>query len=253
MTPTPPPPPSSPQTEGSITQYAARNTPKLVSIILPVYNQADHIREIVVEYEEELSRLPFPHELLLVVNGCRDRSREICEELEREYAPVRMVFSEKGGWGLAVRLGLREAKGELLCYTNSARTTAKDLALMLLYSAAYPEVVIKANRKIRDNWKRRLGSLMYNLECRALFDLAYWDVNGTPKVFPRTFDRLLGLTRDDDLIDAEFLAACRKHDYPLIEVPVLSTRRHGGKSTTSLRSAYRMYWGVYQMWKDSRA
>ena len=44
---------------------------------------------------------------------------------------------------------------------------------------------MKANRKIRDNWRRRLGSLLYNLECRALFDLANWDINGTPKVFPR--------------------------------------------------------------------
>lgn len=251
--PAPLPPPSSLPTGGSNTQRAARDTPKSVSIILPVYNQADHIREIVAEYEEELSRLPFPHELLLVVNGCRDRSREICEALEREYAPVRMVFSEQGGWGLAVRLGLREARGELLCYTNSARTTAKDLALMVLYATAYPEVVIKANRKIRDNWKRRLGSLLYNLECRALFDLAYWDVNGTPKVFPRNFDRLLGLTRDDDLLDAEFVAECRQRDYPVIEVPVLSTRRHGGRSTTNLRSAYRMYWGVYQLWKARRS
>lgn len=252
MNPTPSPPQPGSGAAGSDTPYVPRNGTRLVSIILPVYNQADHIREIVVEYEEELARLPFPHELLLVVNGCRDRSREICAELEREYAPVRMVFSEKGGWGLAVRLGLREARGELLCYTNSARTTAKDLALMLLYSAAYPEVVIKANRKIRDNWKRRLGSLLYNLECRALFDLAYWDINGTPKVFPRHFDGLLALSRDDDLIDAEFVAECRQRDYPVIEVPVLSTRRHGGKSTTNLRSAFRMYWGAYQLWKARR-
>jgi glycosyltransferase involved in cell wall biosynthesis len=217
------------------------------SVILPVYNQADHIRTIVREYEQELERLPFPHELLLVVNGSKDRSREVCEELERELASVRTLFSEAGGWGLAVRLGLREARGELLCYTNSARTTAKDLALMLLYSAAYPEVVIKANRKIRDGWLRRAGSLLYNLECRALFDLPYWDINGTPKVFPREFEGLLSLTRDDDLIDLELAAVCRRSGYAMLEVPVLSSRRHGGRSTTNLGSAFRMYWGAYRM------
>ena len=52
--------------------------------------------------------------------------------------------------------------------------------------------VIKASRKIRENWKRRLGSLLYNLECRALFDLPYWDINGTPKVFGRHFIPLIG-------------------------------------------------------------
>ena len=62
-----------------------------------------------------------------------------------------------------------------------------------------PKVVIKANRKIRESWRRRMGYLLYNLECRALFDLSVWDINGTPKVFPRSFTALLNLARDDDL------------------------------------------------------
>ncbi|MBI5929242.1 MAG: glycosyltransferase [Chloroflexi bacterium] len=222
---------------------------QLLSIILPVYNQADHIREIVTAYVQALSKIPNPYELLLVVNGCRDNSLEICNQLAEEFTSVRVVFSEKGGWGLAVKLGIQEAKGDLICYTNSARTSPQNLVLLLLYAVANPETVIKSNRKIRDNWKRRLGSLLYNLECRALFDLAYWDVNGTPKVFPRACNQLLGLTCDDDLIDAEFNAVCRREDYPMLEVPIFSFKRHSGRSTTSYKSAYRMYLGVYQLWR----
>jgi hypothetical protein len=123
---------------------------------------------------------------------------------------------------------------------------------MLLYALAYPNVVVKANRKIREGTRRRLGSLLYNIECRWLFDLANWDVNGTPKVFPRSFEQLLTLRRDDDLIDAEFSAICRREGYPMIEVPVFSTRRHGGKSTTNLGSAVKMYWGAYLLWRAWR-
>ena len=164
-----------------------------------------------------------------------------------------MEHSEQGGWGLAVRLGLARAEGRILCYTNSARTAPQELMLMLLYAVAYPEVVIKANRKIREGVTRRLGSLLYNLECRALFDLSYWDINGTPKVFPRSFARLLRLTRDDDLVDLEFNRICREAEYPVIEVPVFSSRRHGGKSTTGFGSAFRMYWGAIEMWRAARA
>ena len=103
---------------------------------------------------------------------------------------------------------------------------------MLAYALAYPEVVLKANRRIRESRRRRLGSLLYNLECRALFDLSVWDINGTPKIFPRKFDQLLALRRDDDLIDAEFNIVCRDQGYPVLEVPILATERHGGKSTT---------------------
>lgn len=222
---------------------------QLVSIILPVYNQADHVREIVTAYEHALSKIPNPYEILLVVNGCRDHSLEICTQLAEEIDSVRVAFSEKGGWGLAVKLGIQEAKGDLICYTNSARTSPQNLVLLVLYAVANPQTIIKSNRKIRDNWKRRMGSLLYNLECRALFDLAYWDVNGTPKVFPRSCDQLLNLTCDDDLIDAEFNAICRREDYPMLEVPIFSFKRHSGRSTTSYKSALRMYLGAYQLWR----
>ncbi len=225
---------------------------RLVSIILPVYNQAGHIGEVVEEHQAALSRLADPHEMLLVVNGCRDDSLAVCQALAEEHAPVRVVHSEAGGWGLAVKLGLEQARGDLLCYTNSARTAAQDLTLCLLYAMTWPDVVVKANRKIRDSAFRRLGSLLYNLQCRALFDLANWDINGTPKVFPRKFERLLALDRDDDLIDAEFHVVCRDAGYPIVEVPILSSERHGGRSTTKIRSALRMYWRAYRMWQRSQ-
>jgi glycosyltransferase involved in cell wall biosynthesis len=231
-------------------------TDRLISIVLPVYNQADHIAQIVDEYEAVLERVPNPHELLLVVNGSRDNSLEECQKLAEKYnsdhGRVRVIFSEKGGWGLAVNLGLREAHGDIICYTNSARTSPQDILLFILYAVANPDTVIKANRKIRDNWQRRLGSLLYNIEVRTLFDLAYWDINGTPKVFPRKFDKLLALTSTDDLIDAEFNAVCRQQGYPLLEVPVFSTRRHGGKSTTNYNSALKMYTGAYRLWQRMR-
>ena len=224
----------------------------LISIVLPIYNQADHVSSVVQEYEEALTRVQNPHELILVVNGCRDNSLEVCRVLAHRYPSVRMIHGEKSGWGLAVKLGLGEARGELLCYTNSASTSAQDLTLLLLYAIACPNVVIKANRKIRESWHRRLGSLLYNLECRALFDLSYWDINGTPKVFPRAFDKLLALTRDDDLIDAEFNIICRREGYRMLEVPIFSYLRHGGKSGTNYRSAMKMYRGAIQLWRSMR-
>jgi glycosyltransferase involved in cell wall biosynthesis len=208
---------------------------------------------MVLRFEEALEKVPAAHEFILVTNGCRDDSAEVCAAMAAENKSVRAINSERGGWGLAVRLGLSEARGDIICYTNLARTNPRDLTLLLLYAIAHPEVVIKTNRKIRDNWRRRLGSLIYNLECRALFDLSYWDINGTPKVFPRSFDKLMALERDDDLIDAEFNAICRRENYPVLEVPVFSHRRHGGKSTTNYGSALRMYWGAYKLWREMMA
>jgi len=225
---------------------------QLASVVLPVYNQADHIEAVLVEYLKALERLDFPTEILPVINGPRrDDSLERCRTLQEQYAgkhaSIRTLCIDQGGWGRAVRHGLSQANGDLICYTNSARTTAKDLVLMLLYGSVHNDCVVKANRKIRESWRRRLGSLLYNLECRYLFDLAYWDINGTPKVFPRSFTPLMELQEDGDLIDLEFNALCRRLDYQVLEVPVFSKTRHSGKSTTNWRSAYRMYTGAYQL------
>lgn len=227
-------------------------TDRLISIVLPVYNQADHIGGIVAEYEAVLERVPNPHELILAVNGSRDRSLEVCQELATRYPNVRVVHSVPGGWGLGVKLGLAAAQGDLVGYTNSARTSAQDLLLFTLYTVANNtnnQVVIKANRKIRDNWQRRVGSLLYNIEVRTLFDLAQWDINGTPKFWPRAFGRLFEMQSDNDIIDAEFNAICRREGYPMLEVPVFSTQRHGGKSTTNYNSAFNMYSGAYQLYQ----
>jgi glycosyltransferase involved in cell wall biosynthesis len=212
------------------------------------YHLAYHIEAVLVEYLKALSRLDFPTEILPVINGPRrDNSLEICRALEQKDGRIRTLCIDQGGWGRAVRHGLNYAGGDLICYTNSARTTAKDLVLMLLYGSVHDDCVVKANRKIRESWKRRLGSLLYNLECRNLFDLAYWDINGTPKVFPRSFEPLMQLEEDGDLIDLEFNAICRRLEYQVLEVPVFSKTRHSGRSTTNWRSAYRMYAGAYKL------
>lgn len=216
------------------------------SIILPVYNQADHIVSTIEQYEQALSQVPITYEIILVVNACKDQSLSVCQNLAKKYPSIKVIHSEHGGWGFAVKLGLKESKGNFVCYTNSARTQAKDLVLALLYAMTNPDCVIKANRKIRDGLTRRVGSLLYNIECRTLFDLSNWDVNGTPKVFPRKFDQLFKLTKDNDLIDLEFSIVCRKENYSMLEIPTFSPRRHSGRSTTGYQSALAMYWGAFQ-------
>jgi glycosyltransferase involved in cell wall biosynthesis len=224
---------------------------RLASVVLPVYNQADHIEIVLKDYVAALTRLNFAYELIPVVNGPRrDKSLDICRALQDSFPQIRTECIDEGGWGRAVRHGLVAAQGELLCYTNSARTTPRDLVLALLYGSVHDDCVVKANRKIREGWRRRLGSLLYNLECRALFDMPYWDVNGTPKVFPRHLGALLNLSRNDDLIDLEFNAICRRENYEVIEMPIFSTSRHSGRSTTNLQSAYRMYAGAFELYRS---
>jgi glycosyltransferase involved in cell wall biosynthesis len=225
---------------------------QLVSVVVPVHNESMHVADMAGEFTTALGTLGTPFELLLVPNNCRDNTVEICQALSQANAAVRVVASELGGWGRAVRLGLAHARGDTVCYTNGARTSAADLLAVLTTARDNPRAVVKATRIEREHWTRRFGSALYNLECRLLLGSAFRDVNGTPKVFPRAYTPLLQVTRDDDLIDAEFCRIVAVQGYPRIEVPVKGTARRSGRSTTNYRSALKMYRGALQMAWTSR-
>jgi glycosyltransferase involved in cell wall biosynthesis len=223
-----------------------------ISVVLPVHNQEDHIEGVIESYLGRIRRIATPVDLVLVANACTDASAGLCRELEARHREVRAIECPEGGWGRAVRIGLASSNAELVGYANSARTSPKILMLMLSYALAYPNVVLKANRRIRDSTARRIGSLLYNLECRALFNVATWDINGTPKIFPRSFSRLLELRSNGDLIDAEFVLTCERENYPIVEIPLLATTRLGGQSTTNYCSALRMYRGAVALRRQRR-
>jgi glycosyltransferase involved in cell wall biosynthesis len=225
-------------------------TPPDLSLVLPAYRAVDHLSHVVPKMVEELAALDMAFEIIVVVNGPADGTDEAARALEVQDARIRMIRAPQAGWGRAVRTGLGEGSGNLLAYTNLARTPPSLLRDTVQLAVDSPGSVVKATRRVRDSLFRRAGSLLYNLECRALFDFAFFDVNGTPKVFPAVFDDLRRLRRDDDLIDAEFLAICAARGYRVVELPAPPLARHSGRSTTNVGSAWRMYRGAFELRRE---
>jgi len=217
------------------------------SIILPIYKQSKQLKKLISEYLKKLKSLNEPFELILVINGGDKDSYEIAKKLITKYSSLKVFYLQESGWGNAVIAGIKASKGKFICYTNSARTRLSDLLLILKYAKRNPDVVIKATRILHINLLRKLGSTLYNIECRLLLHTPVWDVNGTPKVGPAKVFSKINLSSKDDLIDAEFMAKCLWNNVPVLEVPILFPDRYGGKSTTKFLSALKMYLGVIRI------
>ena len=218
-----------------------------LSVVLPVFNQGPHISGIVRGYRDALQQLGIGFELILVPNGCTDNSVAVCQELGREDARIRTVEVAGSGWGRAVISGLAAATGDLLCYTNTARTSAQLLGRCVEAALADRSCVVKVTRIARRG-SRFWGSALYNMLGRLLLGLRGRDMNGTPKVFPGKFWALSGLSETGDLLDLEFMVCCKRLGYPVQELEAPWGGRQGGVSTTSLRSAARMYTGLLRFW-----
>jgi glycosyltransferase involved in cell wall biosynthesis len=220
-----------------------------LSIILPCRNQADHIGAVLRAYAEPLQSTGVPYELVVVPNACTDRTADVVREIAAGDNRIVVVESALGGWGRSVLAGLAAARGEILCYTNSARTDPQDIPPLLDLFRRHAPCVAKIRREQRGVFWRELGSWLYNCEARLLYGVGVGDVNGTPKILGRDVYRRLDLRSLGDLLDLELVAKVKRLGIPVVERPVSGFKRHGGRSSTRLSSAWRMYTGAVALRK----
>lgn len=87
-----------------------------VTIVVPVYNAEKSLCRCV---QSILDQSFGDYELLLVDDGSRDGSAEICEEFCRKDPRVRYLFKENGGSASARNYGIERAKGEYIQFVDS--------------------------------------------------------------------------------------------------------------------------------------
>ena len=101
----------------------------LVSVIIPVYNVQDFLRECLNSVvHQSYSNL----EILLIDDGSSDASGEICDEYARSDARVRVIHKSNGGQASARNAALELARGEFLTFVDSDDVADVDLVRTLL-------------------------------------------------------------------------------------------------------------------------
>ncbi|MFA6317114.1 MAG: glycosyltransferase [Elusimicrobiota bacterium] len=217
------------------------------SVVLPCRNQADHIGGVLEKYIPPLDATGRAWELIVVPNACTDSTVEAADAVAARRREVRVLENPAGGWGRSVLMGLRAAVGEVLCYANSARTDPALLPGLLRLYEAHAPCVAKVVRCRRGAPLREAGSWLYNLEAHLLFGVEAPDINGTPKLFPRSFFEQASLESSGDLLDLELMVKAAALGLQVAELPVEGFSRHGGKSSTNLRTAWGLYGGALRM------
>ena len=97
-----------------------------ISVIVPVYNAEKYLRRCV---DSILAQTFTDFELLLIDDGSKDKSGEICDEYAKNDNRVRVFHKENGGVSSARNLGICNANGELICFCDSDDWVKKDFIL----------------------------------------------------------------------------------------------------------------------------
>lgn len=91
------------------------NNPK-ISVIVPVYNAEKYLHRCI----DSILNQTFPDfELLLIDDGSKDQSGEICDEYAKKDSRVKVFHKENGGVSSARNVGIDNAVGEYICFCDS--------------------------------------------------------------------------------------------------------------------------------------
>ena len=102
----------------------------LVSVIMPVYNSQQYLHDAI---NSVLAQTYINLELILVDDGSKDESPQICDDFVKIDERVRVFHKKNGGVCSARNLGLKEANGEYVTFIDNDD----------LYDSRLLEVLIK--------------------------------------------------------------------------------------------------------------
>jgi len=118
-----------------------------LSIIVPTYNEAENVRELIERVEASLKGLDF--EVVVVDDSSPDGTAEVAEEFGKAYGNVRVVRRpKKMGVASAVLDGMKAAKHELIAVMDADLQHPPELLPKLLEKAMEGYDIVVASRYV---------------------------------------------------------------------------------------------------------
>lgn len=103
----------------------------MISVVVPIYNSEDTITDCIKSILQQSFR---DFEIILVDDGCTDRSGLLCDVFSEKYDCITVVHQQNKGRVEARKIGVEKANGEWICFVDSDDTLPVN-SLELLHNA----------------------------------------------------------------------------------------------------------------------
>lgn len=88
----------------------------MISIIVPIYNMEKYLRRCLDSLVNQATRKKY--EIILVNDGSKDKSKNICEEYEKKYFNIKLVNQSNQGVSQARNTGIFNSSGEYIIFCD---------------------------------------------------------------------------------------------------------------------------------------
>jgi dolichol-phosphate mannosyltransferase len=198
-----------------------------VSIVIPAWNEEDRLARTLERYLPSLEARGDPFEVLVVVDGVRDRTAEVAARYENRHVRV-LRFPSKLGKGGAILAGVRVSRFEYVGYLDADGPISPEEMYGLVDYLRDVDCVV-ASRWIRgasgvnaEPLFNRVAGRCWNVLTRSLLFLPLRDTQAGAKFFkgPVVRSLLRSVTVTNRAFDVDFLYHVRKNGHSVREVPV---------------------------------
>jgi glycosyltransferase involved in cell wall biosynthesis len=195
----------------------------LISIVVPVYNEARTVAEVIQRLVA--IDLPAPREILVVNDGSTDGTREVLD-LITERPELRIIHAEKnGGKGSAIRIGFAKATGSIVAIQDA------DLELDPAQLAELTRPILEGRTRVVYGSRFLAGrpdapwlSILANEVLTGVTNLLYGgrltDMETCYKVMEREIAQSLNLEANRFDIEPEITAKLLRAGHSILELPI---------------------------------
>jgi len=200
----------------------------LLSIVIPAHNEERRLPPSLRKIDTFLQQQPFEAEVIVVENGSMDRTVEVAEAFALDHPYVRLVKAAVRGKGLAVKVGMLEARGEYRFICDADLSMPIEEIVKFLPPHINGHDVIIASRegvgakRVGEPEKRHIMGRVLNWIIKITAVRGFEDTQCGFKMFNRKsaedlFDvqQMVGIG-----FDVELLFIARKRGYQIREVPI---------------------------------
>jgi len=137
-----------------------------ISVIIPVYNEEENLRELGERLMRVLTAMGKPFEIILVDDGSSDRSWEILTELHDQYPQVlrALQFNRNFGQHQAIFAGFQAARGRVMITLDAdLQNPPEEIPRLVAKLEEGYDTVGGWRENRQDSWFRKLPSHLVNV------------------------------------------------------------------------------------------
>jgi glycosyltransferase involved in cell wall biosynthesis len=200
-----------------------------LSIVIPTKNEEECIDKII----KKIEKISFKNFEILIVDKSTDKTKEKVKKYMKKYNNLRLVNQLNNGKGNAMKLGVKEAKGNVICFLDGDGTYPPTYISKMFKVLKYCDVVV-ASRFIKKN-KCSLGNFFGYKILPFLFKKymkkfkTSEPLTGMRMMRKDTWNKL-NLNSEGFMIEIEMEVEMAKRGMKVAEIPIPYILRIGGKS-----------------------